>query len=579
MRKTAAGKKSGQCFRQRQWLVLALLTAGMVVLLGRAYQVQVLDSARLRAEGEARQLRSVAVKPVRGKITDRNGEILAVSTPLDAIWAHPATLSEAQADWPRLAQALRLSVDHVSSLLGHYQNREFIYLQRRLPPAEARRIEQLGIPGVATLREYGRFYPAGPITGHVLGFTDVDDSGQEGIERSFDNHLAGIEGRKRVLRDRLGRVIEDVESIHPVYHGRDLQLSLDLRVQVSARRHLANITRQHRAAGASAVMLDVRTGEVLAMANVPDFNPNNRADISGDRFRNRAVTDQFEPGSTIKPFTLSMALASGQFTPQTPISTSPGIHYIGRRSIRDIHNYGDLTLSGVLIKSSNIGAAKIAMKLAPEKLFQVLSSVGFGRPSGIELPGEQSGSLLKRERWRPIEHATLAYGYGLSATPLQLARAYAVLASGGLLRPVTIHRRSAETSGQRVLPTAVVQQITDMLERVVSPEGTARRAAIAAYRVAGKTGTVHKIDPAGGYLEDRYQSLFAGFAPVSDPRFVLVVVVDDPRGDKHYGGEVAAPAFAHIMADALRLHGIRPDAGPDSGVQVVARANGQEPGA
>ena len=564
--------------RGRQWFVVGILSLGMAVLLGRTFQVQILNSSRLQAEGAARQLRSIAVKPARGRIIDRNGDVLAVSTPLDAVWAHPPTLVQSVADQSRLADALGMSVNQIDNLLDRYQDREFVYLRRHLPPAEATRIESLGIAGVSSLREYGRYYPAGPITSHVLGFTDVDDRGQEGIERAFDNHLAGIEGRKRVLRDRKGRVVEDIESIHPVYHGRDLQLSLDLRIQVSAQRHLAQATHEHHAAGASAVMLDVQTGEVLAMANVPDFNPNKRSDISGERFRNRSVTDVFEPGSTVKPFTLSMALASGRFSLDTPVSTSPGIHYVGGWPIRDVHDYGELTLSGVLIKSSNIGTAKIAMELAPEELYGILTKVGFGQSSGVELPGEQVGSLLKRERWRPSEHATLSYGYGLSSTPVQLARAYSVLASGGILRPVTLQRQHRPVAGQRVLSAHITRQINFLLEKVVSPQGTARRAGVPAYRVAGKTGTVHKPSPTGGYEEDRYQSLFVGFAPASAPRFVLAVMVDEPQG-KHYGGEVAAPAFARIMADALRMYGIRPDAGVDSGVTIVSHTVGKETGA
>tara|TARA_B100000676_G_scaffold308083_1_gene368043 strand:+ start:252 stop:1712 length:1461 start_codon:yes stop_codon:yes gene_type:complete len=481
-------------------------------------------------------------------------------------------------EWPQLADALGMSLSQISSLLDRYQDREFMYLRRHLPPAEAARVESLAIPGVSSLREYGRYYPAGPITSHVLGFTDVDDRGQEGIERAFDSHLAGVEGRKRVLRDRKGRIVEDIESIRPVYHGRDLQLSLDLRIQVSAQHHLAQSVRDTRALGASAVMLDVNTGEVLAMTNVPDFNPNNRSGMTPEHFRNRSVTDVFEPGSTVKPFTVSMALASGRFSVDTPVSTSPGIHYIGRDPVRDIHDYGDLTLGGVLVKSSNVGTAKVAMELAPEELYGILNKVGFGQATGIELPGEVDGSLLKRERWRPIEHATLSFGYGLSSTQVQLARAYAVLASGGVLRPVTLKRQSGNVPGKRVLSDDTTHQINALLEQVVSADGTAKRAAVPAYRVAGKTGTVHKVSPAGGYEADRYQSLFVGFAPVSAPRFVLAVMVDEPRG-KYFGGEVAAPVFARIMADALRMHGIRPDADMDSGITVVASMAPGETGA
>ena len=578
MKLTAKRRTPKTYSRLRQGIVLGVVCLGMSVLGVRAFQVQILDSSRLQAEGAARQLRNIAVKPERGRIVDRNGDVLAVSTPLDAVWAHPLTLMHAPEEWPRLAEALGMSLSQISSLLDRYQDREFMYLRRHLPPAEAARVESLEIPGVTSLREYGRYYPAGPITSHVLGFTDVDDRGQEGIERAFDSHLAGVEGRKRVLRDRKGRIVEDIESIRPVYHGRDLQLSLDLRIQVSAQHHLAQSVRDTRALGASAVMLDVNTGEVLAMTNVPDFNPNNRSDMTPEHFRNRSVTDVFEPGSTVKPFTMSMALASGRFSVETPVSTSPGIHYIGRDPVRDIHDYGDLTLGGVLVKSSNVGTAKVAMELAPEELYGILAKVGFGQATGIELPGEVDGSLLKRERWRPIEHATMSFGYGLSSTPVQLARAYAVLASGGVLRPVTLKRQVGKVPGKQVLSGETAHQINALLEQVVSADGTAQRAAVPAYRVAGKTGTVHKVSPTGGYEADRYQSLFVGFAPVSAPRFVLAVMVDEPRG-KYFGGEVAAPVFARIMADALRMHGIRPDADLDSGVTVVASMSPGENGA
>ena len=578
MKLTAKRRTPKTYSRLRQGIVLGVVCLGMSVLGIRAFQVQILDSSRLQAEGAARQLRNIVVKPERGRIVDRNGDVLAVSTPLDAVWAHPLTLMHAPEEWPRLAEALGMSLSQISSLLDRYQDREFMYLRRHLPPAEAARVESLAIPGVSSLREYGRYYPAGQITSHVLGFTDVDDRGQEGIERAFDSHLAGVDGRKRVLRDRKGRIVEDIESIRPVYHGRDLQLSLDLRIQVSAQHHLAQSVRDTRALGASAVMLDVNTGEVLAMTNVPDFNPNNRSDMTPEHFRNRSVTDVFEPGSTVKPFTMSMALASGRFSVETPVSTSPGIHYIGRDPVRDIHDYGDLTLGGVLVKSSNVGTAKVAMALAPEELYGILAKVGFGQATGIELPGEVDGSLLKRERWRPIEHATLSFGYGLSSTQVQLARAYAVLASGGVLRPVTLKRQTVKVPGKQVLSGETAHQINALLEQVVSADGTAQRAAVPAYRVAGKTGTVHKVSPTGGYEADRYQSLFVGFAPVSAPRFVLAVMVDEPRG-KYFGGEVAAPVFARIMADALRMHGIRPDADLDSGVTVVASMPPGESGA
>ena len=578
MKRTSQTKRLTRYSVVRHRIVVASLMVGMVVLTGQAYKIQILDSTRLQAEGAARQLRNIVVKPARGRILDRNGDVLAVSTPLDAIWAHPATLFQAREDWPRLAEALDFSPNRLANILERAKGREFVYLRRHLPPAEASRIESLAIPGVSSQREYGRYYPAGPITSHVLGFTDVDDRGQEGIEKAFDSHLSGVDGQKRVLRDNKGRIVEDIESIRAVHHGRDLQISLDLRIQGSTQKHLADAVGETRAVGASAVMLDVATGEVLAMANVPDYNPNNRSSSGMEVLRNKSVTDVFEPGSTIKPFTLAMALASGHFSTETPIPTGPGVYRIGKHQISDIKDYGVLSFSGVLVKSSNVGTVKIALELAPEELYRTLSAVGFGEVSGVELPGEVDGSLVKRERWRPIEHATLSYGYGLASTQVQLARAYSVLASGGILRPVTLRHRSASVPGQRVLSKPTVQQINMLLEKVVSAEGTAKKAAVPAYRVAGKTGTVHKPSPSGGYDEDRYQSIFVGFAPVSNPRFVLAVMVDEPQG-KYFGGEVAAPVFARIMSDALRFNGIKPDANTALGITIVAHPVETEAGA
>jgi cell division protein FtsI (penicillin-binding protein 3) len=552
----------------RHWTVLGLLLIGMILLLGRALQLQVLDNSRLQAEGRARQVRIVAVKPVRGRILDRRGEVLAISTPVDSIWADPQILSSSNTDLKALTEALELSSGQIESQLHRYADKKFIWLRRHLPPATARLVLDLNIPGVFTLREYHRYYPAGLNAGHVLGFTDIDDHGQEGVERAFDRHLSGVEGKKRVLQDARRTVIEDIDRIKPVYHGRDLVLSIDLRLQTAARRYLAEAVQAHGAAGGSALLLDARTAEVLAMVNLPDFNPNDRSEITGGHFRNRAVTDIYEPGSTVKPFTLSLALSTGSFTPDSLVETSPGFYRIGGWTIHDIKDYGSLTLSRVLIKSSNIGTAKIAMEMAPEELYQTFRDIGFGQITGVELPGEQAGILPNRQRWRASEHATMAYGYGVAVTPLQLARAYGILAADGVMLPVTIRKREQAPSGRRVIPSDVVTEINAMLEKVVSPEGTAQRATVPAYRVAGKTGTVRKLSAEGDYRDDSYQALFAGFAPVSDPRFVVVVVIDEPGLDQYYGGEVAAPVFAKIMTDALRLRGI-PGDGDNNTNQIV----------
>jgi cell division protein FtsI (penicillin-binding protein 3) len=523
-------------------------------------QLQVLDNSRLQAEGRARQLGTVAVKPVRGRILDRRGEVLAISTPVDSIWADPRILASSNKDLALLTEALGLSPGQVQKLLQRHAGKKFVYLRRHLPPETARLVLELNLPGVYTQREYHRYYPAGPDTGHVLGFTDIDDRGQEGIERAFDRHLSGVEGQKRVLRDARRRVIEDVDSVKPVYHGQDLVLSIDLRLQTAARRHLVEAVRKQGAAGGSVLLLDSRTAEILAMVNLPDYNPNDRSDFKNGHFRNRAVTDVFEPGSTAKPFTMSLALASGSFTPDSLVETSPGYYRIGGWTIHDIRDFGNLTLSRVLIKSSNIGTAKIAMEMAPEELYRMFRDVGFGRTTGVELPGERAGTLPNRKHWRVSEHAALAYGYGVAVTTLQLARAYGVLAADGVRLPISIRKRQRPPLGDQVLPVDVVMEINAMLEKVVSPEGTAQQAMVPAYRVAGKTGTVRKLSTEGGYRDDSYQALFAGFAPASQPRFVLVVLIDEPGFDQYYGGEVAAPVFAKIMADALRLLGVPRDA-------------------
>lgn len=555
------GTASGAGGRQnmRHWITLGFLFAGMILLLVRALHLQVLDNSRLQAEGRARQLGTVAIKPVRGRILDRRGEVLAISTPVDSIWADPTTLNSIDIDLKPLTEALALSPGQIEKLLHRYADKKFVYLRRHLPPEAARSVLELNVPGVYTQREYRRYYPAGLNVGHVLGFTNIDDQGQEGVEKAFDRHLSGVEGQKRVLRDARRRVIEDVDSVKPVYHGQDLVLSIDLRLQTATRRYLAEAVQINGAAGGSALLLDSKTAEVLAMVNLPDFNPNDRSEIKNGHYRNRAVTDVFEPGSTVKPFTMSLALATGAFTPDSLVETSPGYYRVGGWTIHDIKDYGSLTLSRVLIKSSNIGTAKIAMEMAPEELYRIFHDIGFGQITGVELPGEQAGMLPNRRRWRASEHATLAYGYGVAVTPLQLARAYGVLAEDGVMLPISIRKRKTAPSGHRVLPTDVVTNINAMLEQVVSPEGTAQLANVPEYRVAGKTGTVRKLSSEGGYRDDSYQALFAGFAPVSDPRFVLVVLIDEPGLDRYYGGEVAAPVFAKIMTDALRIRGIPGD--------------------
>ncbi len=545
-------------FQGRHWFVVGLLTLGLGLLGARALHLQVFAADYLKAQGNARYLRVVKAAPNRGMILDRNGEVLAVSTPVDSVWAHPVTFLAEAHSVAKLAKLLNTKPARIRQLCRDNEHREFVYLKRHLAPELASRIMQLEIPGIDVVREYRRYYPAGPVTGHVLGLTDIDDRGQEGIELAFDGHLSGAEGQTRVLRDRVGHIVEHVERLSSAVDGQNLRISIDARIQYLAFRHLQGTVREHRAAGASAVVVDVQSGEILAMVNAPSFNPNNRRDRDRSKFRNRAAVDQFEPGSTIKPFTVAMALTSGKWGPDSRIDTAPGVYRIGGHRVRDTRDYGLLTVTKVLAKSSNIGAAKIAMSMQPQRLVATLRRLGFGQPTRADLPGEAVGVLPDRQRWRPIEHATLSFGYGMSATALQLARSYTALATDGRLLPLSVVPVNETPRGVRVFEARVVDQVRPMLELAVSDQGTGKRAQLEQYRVAGKTGTVHKL-VAGKYAEDRYLSVFAGMAPVERPRVVMVVVVDDPRGDEYYGGAVSAPVFSRVMSGALRILNVAPD--------------------
>ena len=551
------GQKTGYQWRRR--FVLGVLGASVLVLGWRLLDLQVLDRDFYRGQGDARILRVTSVPAHRGMITDRNGEPMAVSTPVASLWANPQELIPARDRWSELARALGLKRDELERDLSDYAQREFMYLKRQVPPDVAEAVKALDIPGVYLTKEYRRYYPAGEVTAHVLGFTDVDDRGQEGIELAYDDWLRGIPGSKRVIKDGRRQTVQDVESIREPRPGRDLKLSIDLRLQYLAYRELKATVQEHQARSGSLVLLDARTGEVLAMVNQPAGNPNNRADFSGSRYRNRAVTDPFEPGSTVKPFTVAAALEEGTYTPETPVETGPGWLRVGRNTVRDVHNYGSLDVSGVIKKSSNVGVAKIALSLPPERLWGVFSRVGFGKTTGSGFPGETGGLLADYTRWRPIEQATFAFGYGVSVTALQLAEAYTVLANGGVRHPVSLLRRDEVPEGERVLSEKVVSQIIPMLQSVVEKGGTATRAAIPGYRVGGKTGTVRKVT-AGGYSTNHYLALFSGIAPLSHPRLVMAVMINDPGGRSYYGGQVAAPLFANVMSGALRLLNIPPDA-------------------
>ena len=555
----------------RRVLVLVLLLGLPALLMARAVSLQLFEGQFLQGQGDQRHLRVESLPAHRGTIHDRQGEPLAISAPVDSVWADPGvTVARASAAELRsLARALDLQPDQLRDDLKDRQSREFFYLQRHVAPDVADAVMALDIPGIALQREYRRFYPTGEVTGHVLGFTNIDDRGQEGIERAYDDWLSGEPGAKRVLRDRHGRTIEDVERLTEPDPGRDLALTLDKRLQYVAYRELTSAVERHNAVSGSVVLLDADNGDILAMANRPSFNPNRRSEMTGDRYRNRAVTDSYEPGSVMKPFTILAALRSGRYEPETAVDTAPGVMRVGRHSVRDVRDYGELTVTGVLRKSSNVGAAQIALSLDEGRVWKTLNELGIGSPTGLGFPGDSSGSLSAMPSQRPIERATLAFGYGVSATNLHLARAYAAIASGGELPTPALIAEGRRPPPERVITAERARQLRRMLTTVTEPGGTATQAAIPGYRVAGKTGTSRKA-VAGGYADDRYISTFAGMAPATDPRFVAVVTINEPRGEDYYAGSVAGPVFRAVMSDALRLYNVMPDAPVDETGMTVA---------
>lgn len=547
----------------RRTFVLAAFALAFAAVVVRGVDLQVLQQDFLRSEGEARQLRVVSLPAHRGMITDRNGEPLAMSTPVDTVWAHPGKALTDPQGLVALARILEMDAQALRRRLERRAGREFVYLRRHVTPETGRRVAALEIPGVGLQREYRRYYPLGEVAAHVLGFTDIDDRGLEGLELAFDDQLSGQAGAKRVLQDRHGRIIRDVESIRPARPGQDLRLTIDQRIQYLAYRELKAAVAAHGARGGSLVLLDARTGAILAMANQPSFNPNNRDTLQPGRTRNRAVTDSIEPGSTMKPFTVIAALESGRFDPGSQLETDPGYFRVGDARVRDHRNYGTIDLRTLLVKSSNVGAARLALKLEPRRLWETFYAAGFGRRTGSGFPGEAHGRLRDFLYWREVEQATMAFGYGLSVSVLQLAQAYAALANDGVLMPV--HFTPGQVSHRvprRVMSQATARSVVRMLEGVVAPQGTAPAAAVEGYRIAGKTGTARKLGH-DGYAEGRHRALFAGMAPASDPRLVMVVMIDEPGGDEYYGGQVAAPVFSRVMQGALRLMDIPPDDLPE----------------
>jgi cell division protein FtsI (penicillin-binding protein 3) len=541
----------------RARIVLVALIAAFSALTVRALYLQAVKTDFLQEKGDARYSRVLEVPATRGRITDRHGEALAVSTPVKSIWAIPADVQLKPAQRKGLARLLAVSTRELDRKLAE-RERDFVYLKRQLPPETAEAIAKLGLPGIYEQREYRRYYPAGEVTAQLLGFTDVEDVGQEGVELAYEQSLGGTRGSRRVIKDRLGHVVEDVQSIRAAQDGVDLALAIDSKIQSLAFAALKAAVERHRAKAGALVALDTQTGEVLALANVPSYNPNNRAKLSGAELRNRVITDLFEPGSTLKPFTIALALESGKVTPQTTVATAPGRMTLAHYTIRDVHPAAALTVTQVLQKSSNVGAAKLALALPREALWDFYHRLGFGTAPPLGFPGAAAGRLRPYRSWRPIEQATMAYGHGISVSLIQLARAYTIFAGDGELTPLTLVKSELGAHGEKLVSTQTARAVRAMLEAAVQPGGTGPRARIVGWRVAGKTGTAHKQEN-GGYAADKYIASFVGLAPASAPRVIIAVMIDEPAGE-YYGGSVAAPVFAEVMQATLRLLGVPHDA-------------------
>lgn len=547
----------------RRWSVAFVFMSLTTALLAKTLDMQILHSEFFEQQGDARQLRTVSISAHRGDIVDRNGEPFAVSAPVNSIWVNPQVAKDNLDQLMKVAKLLSLDKASLKEKIKRNANREFLYLARHASPELAEQVMALHVPGVALLNEYRRYYPSGEVAAHVVGFSDIDNNGQEGIELAYNEWLKGHPGKKRVIRDRLGRAFDDVERIESAEQGKEIKLSLDKRLQYLTYRTLKAAVLKHNAVAGSAVVLDVRTGDVLAMVNQPSFNVNDRSQMQPQATRNRAITDVFEPGSTMKPFTIAAALESGRWKPYYKVETAPGYMMVKGHTIRDERNYGDLDVGGVLEKSSNVGISKIALAMDAEQQWSMYKKLGLGTTTGSGLPGEVGGQLSLNAMNNDFERATMAFGYGISVTPLQLAHAYTAIAADGVLRPVNFlfdenRKPDEQVAGERVMSVETARAVRKMMQRVVSSTGTAERASVSNYTIAGKTGTVHKFI-AGGYAEDRYISIFAGIAPADKPELVMVVMVDEPRNGEHFGGLVAAPVFSQVISGAMRLLDIAPD--------------------
>ncbi len=553
----------------RSRLVLFFLFIAFLALMARALWLQGMTTEFLQKQGASRYTRTLELPATRGRITDRSGQVLASSVPVKAVWAIPDDVLEAPKEkLLQLAGLLEMTEAELRKKLD--SDRQFVYLKRQVDADIAEKIVALGISGIETRKEYKRFYPEGEVMAHVVGFTNVEDIGQEGIELASEKNLAGKTGNRRVIKDRLGRIVEDIEAIREPHDGKDLTLSIDSKIQYIAYTHLKEAIEKHKAKAGGAVVLDARTGEVLALVNLPSYNPNDRSVLTGAQLRNRVMTDTFEPGSTMKPFTVALALETGRVTPETQIQTAPGSMTIGTATIHDAHKEGVLSVAQVIQKSSNIGTAKIALQMPPQEMWELFTTVGFGQQPKFGFPGAVAGRLRNFKTWRPIEQATMSYGHGVSVSLIQIARAYMIFARNGDIIPLTFQRSEVLPAAHRVISEKTAQQVRLMMESVTEPGGTATQARIAGYRVAGKTGTAYKIE--GGRYVNKYVADFVGFAPVSNPRVIVAVMVDEPTTGGHFGGTVAAPVFAAITANVLRSMNVSPDSNvtsiiPDNSVE------------
>ena len=555
-------KLEGALYPWRFRVVLALLALLVGAIACQIVYLQVIDHDFLKGQGDARSLRHIPIPAHRGLITDRNGEPLAVSTPVTTLWANAKEMQVAKDRWPALAHALGQDPKVLTARLEQQANKEFIYLVRGLTPEQGQVVLDLKVPGVYGIEEFRRFYPAGEVTAHMVGFTDIDDKGREGVELAYDEWLAGVPGKRQVIKDRRGRLIKDVQVTKNAKAGKTLALSIDLRLQYLANRELRNALVENGAKAGSLVIMDVKTGEILAMVNQPTYNPNNRRNLQPAMMRNRAMIDVFEPGSTVKPISMSAALETGRWKPTDKVEVYPGTLQLGKYTIRDVSRTEGpvLDLTGILINSSNVGMSKVAFDIGGETIYHLAQKIGLGQPTGLDFPGERVGNLPNYREWRKAETATLSYGYGLSVTAIQLAHAFSVLANNGRMVPLSLIHVDEAPKATQVIPENVAKTMQGMLQQVIEAPRGVFRAQVPAYHVAGKSGTARKTSVGTkGYAENSYRSLFAGFGPMSDPRYAIVVVIDEPSKAGYFGGLVSAPVFSKVMSGTLRLMNITPD--------------------